>query len=506
MMPANVDVAYNEYIEKMNDDKFIESSLDGEIYKYDFEDSKDKIENSDCIYNLFQVEQNIISKLMVDWKNPEVPDYFNNYFEQRPDVKLLYDEYVTLFKEVKLEYKQLLIPYDIIKTCYETSNMELYKEKYEILSKSKEDLENQIQNLTEKLNVIFNNANDYMETIVKLRELKNQINYFEKKYRHYIADETLLEQKIENKSSISDVAYYSKLKQEIINYKMLLIEKDAYQEKLSNHICSAITMDDVSDKYNGYDSTIGIVPAGEWDTHKNSNYSGYGYETGMLGSFEGPQGKETGYDSRKGATKSNYKDPDRALLKLLSEVTDKEGNLLYPMSSFEKDGEYYYHIFGVNDDGSIDWSKSDNPRFGCKMLGNYLIVGCDQKFNRSRGSKLITSLGPAIVFDYGEIEDLEADPSHIDISMDEVLFWLRDFSHNEGRYVVSMAGIYDWCTTSDYRGTVDFHYEHMERNYVNNLNVMYGSNLVCFFDNDDFEDETTFASQEDFVKELTYSR
>ena len=506
MMQANADVTYNEYIEKKNDDNFIESSLDGEIYKYDFENSEDKLLNNSEIYNLFEIEKNIYSNLMVDWKNPNAPDNILKYIDQRPDVKLLYDEYIVSFNNTLNEYKQLLIPYDIFKTCFLTTEDGLYKEKYEILSASKEQLEQELQRLTDKLNVIFENANDYINTTNKLKELKKQISDFEKKYRSFIDDETLLEQKIANKSSVSDIAYYSKIKNEILNYKMLLIEKTAYEERLENHICSAITMDDVSDKYKGYDSTTGVVPAGEWDTHKNSNYYGYGYETGMLGSFEGPQGKETGYDSRKGATKLNYKDPDRALLKLLSEVTDKDGNILYSMSSFEKGGEYYYHIFGVNDDGSIDWSKSKNPRFGCKMLGNYLIVGCDQQFNRSRGSKLITSLGPAIVFDYGEIEDLEADPSHIDISMDEVLFWLRDFSHNEGRYVVSMAGIYEWCTTSDYRGTVDFHYEHMERNYVNNLNVMYGVNLDCFFDNDDFEDETTFASQEDFVKELTYSR
>lgn len=502
-MVANTDVSYNEYMDKMYDDNLNDISLDSEFCKYDFETSNNRLVNN-ATYNLFEIDKEIFSNLKVDWNNPNVPKFYLKYFDQRPDMKLLYDEYLDKFNNALIEYKEILIPYDIMKSCVESSDNEIYKEKYKNLASSKEKLEQDISFATDKINGIFEKANDYMDALTKLSSIKEQIRLLEQKYHTFINGDISVDEFFANKECISDVAYYSKIKSEILKYKMLLLEKDAYEDKVNNHICSAITMDDVSDKYKGYDSTIGVVPAGEWDTHKNANYYGTGYETGMLGSFEGPQGKETGYDSRKGATKANYKDPDRALLKLLSEVCDKNGNILYPLSSFEKGGEYYYHIFGVNDDGSIDWSKSDNPRFGCKMLGNYLIVGCDQKFNRERGSKLITSLGPAIVFDYGVIEDLEADPSHIDISMDEVLFWLRDFSHNEGRYVMSLAGIYEWCTTNSYRGTVDFHYEHMERNYVNNLNVMYGTNLDCFFDNNDFKDETTFESQNQFVYELTY--
>ena len=137
------------------------------------------------------------------------------------------------------------------------------------------------------------------------------------------------------------------------------------------------------------------------------------------------------------------------------------------------------------------------------MLGNYLVVGCDQRINRERGSKVMTSLGPAIVFDYGEIDDLEEDPSHIDISMDEVLFWLKDFSHNQDKQVESLAGIYDWCTPKNYVGMIDKNYEHMERNYVNNISVTFGMDFTCVFDREDFENVTHYDSQEEFVYTLT---
>ena len=90
--------------------------------------------------------------------------------------------------------------------------------------------------------------------------------------------------------------------------------------------------------------------------------------------------------------------------------------------------------------------------------------------------------------------------------MDEVLFWLKDFSHNQDLAIESVSGIYDWCTTDSYTGIIDESYEIMERNYVNNLNVNYDANLICVFDREDFSDETNFENQNDFVYQLTFKR
>lgn len=466
-MDANIDYYYDEYGD-ITDGRYMFLEVNGQIYVYDFE----KLDSNPLILN-------DIHEFSTNYA-------FARYFEQRPDVKQLYIDINESLRKSKKIYDDLIIKV----------NNELNTD----LESEKANLEMEISELENKKDEIISDVYDYCDCLTRLEEVNKELKKYEQWSINLLG---ICDEKIKSNSSISDLMYYSNLKLEFQKYDLLLQKKQAYEDEVKRYITSAISLDDVKSQLKGYNSSKGIVPAGEWDTWINSKYTGYGYETGMIGSFEGPQGKETGYDSRKGDEKLNYKDPDRSLLKFLSEVTDKYGNILYPAQSFEKGGKYYYHIFGVNDDGSINFDLIDNPRFGCKMLGNYLLVGADQRLNRERGSKVMTSLGPAIIFDYGKIEDLNEDPSHIDISMDEVLFWLKDFSHNENRKVESLAGIYEWCTTNSYDGTIDFNYEHMERNYVNNLNVKYNANLSCIFDYDDFKNETCYDNQEQFVYTLS---
>lgn len=489
---ANIDYYYQEYKNNQNNNSL---NVNGQLYEYSIMDKYD-YEKSDSYNNAFN---------NFGMKNLENYDkHVRNYLEQRPDIKILYDEIIKNLSEYRKKYFDNLKNIEYIsKQLNYCSDIELLV-KYRKFLDEQENIQNQILLLESKKCKYDVDGYNYNKIIFGLRKVNLKINSYLKKNDFDI--EISYDELINDDSSISDIQYYSRKKAKQNEYNELIKQKQLLEERYTNYICSAISLKDIKDKLTGYNSSCGKVPAGEWDTWKNPNYVGEGYETGLLGSFEGPQGKETGYDSRKGAEKTNYKDPDSALLMLLSDVTDSEGNKLYPMGSFKKGGEYYYHIFGVNDDGSINWNLIDNPRFGCKMLGNYLVVGCDQRINRERGSKVMTSLGPAIVFDYGEIPDLEEDPSHIDISMDEVLFWLKDFSHNQDKQVESLAGIYDWCTPKSYVGMIDKDYEHMERNYVNNISVTFGVDFTCVFDREDFDNVTHYDSQEDFVYTMTYKQ
>lgn len=451
--------------------------------------------------------RNINAKMMVDQYNSideneeeySKMDFYFNYFEQRPDIKILYEDLNKLLAENKPKKAFLEKKLTIIET-YMPKNLKKYSKEHDELIKELEKSSEIIDFCNEKLDSIISDIYEYNNLLISLHYAENKLGKYPE-----IEDKPYAEM-FASASSVSDKIYYSQLAQTQSEVNKIKEEIETIKSGMASYQTAAITLDDIKYHLKGYNSSCGNVPAGEWDTWKNPKYEGSGYVTGLIGSFEGPSGKETGYDSRKGAEKSNYKDPDRALLKLLAQVTDKDGNYLYPMSSFRKGGEYYYHIFGVNDDGSINWNLIDNPRFGCKMLGNYLIVGGDQRLKRNRGSKVMTSLGPAIAFDCGDIDDLVEDPGHIDISMDEVLFWLRDFSHNQDLYIETVSGIYDWCTTDSYKGIIDESYEIMERNYVNNLNVTYDANLICVFDREDFVDETNFENQNDFVYQLTYKR
>lgn len=461
MQDANVDYIYEEYKDQVENENSV--TINGQNYEfnaYDFEKSSYYVNkyNNDNNYNMFY------------------ESYVEKYLEQRPDLNILYDEIIKQLNDYRYEYFELLEQYGLLFNLLNNFFTENLIEKYNELNLKKEELENKILLLESKKCEYMIDGYNYSIKLSKINNINDNIELL-----------------------LNDTNSYDDEK-----YSSLLEEKEFLEQELEKYICSSISLDDIKDKLKNYNSSFGKVPAGEWDTWTNPKYEGYGYETGMTGSFEGPQGKETGYDSRKGAIKTNYKNPDSSLLQFLSNVTDSEGKILYPIESFEKGGEFYYHIFGVNDDGSINKDLINNPRFGCKMLGNYLLVGADQRLNRERGSKVMTSLGPAIVFDYGTIDDTSIDPGHIDISMDEVLFWLKDFSHNKDKKIESLAGVYDWCTSYDYSGTIDINYEHMERNYVSNLNMASNGNLICIFDRDDFENETSYNSQEEFVYSLKY--
>lgn len=563
MENANMDYAYIEYADKLNDNNTVCINSNGMMYEYELgtkkanviepmsyrnikktlgSDSKQEKDNQLIDYTNSEYaikvsekyniknKSHVVSEIKsISYRNARKSLTLNNdaktkteqiyeqvkekysyeemyceaYFEQRPDVKIVYEKLVNLIEENNEEINKVNIEIDNIEqVMLHVSNDEI-KLKYDELLNKKEKLQSERMSYIERKYKYMQDIYDYNNLIIELDELNNKIYEYEQE-RPEVLLEIFYDEIINNTESDSDKAYYSKLKRDKEKYLLMLEKKEIYEQKIKEYICSSITLDDISDELKNYNSSIGKVPAGQWDTWTNKKYLGYGYITGLTGAFEGPQGKETGYDSRKGDTKANYKDPDRSLLIFLSQVTDSNGNILYPMESFEKGGEYYYHIFGVNDDGSINWNLVDNPRFGCKMLGDYLIVGCDQRFNRERGSKVMTSMGPGISFDCGTIEDLEEDPAHIDISMDEVLFWLKNFSHNQDKTVESLTGIYDWCTPEDFDGLIDENYEHMERNYVNNINVTFNTNYICIFDRDDFEDSTSYDSQEEFVYKLPF--
>ena len=413
---------------------------------------------------------------------------FGIFFEQRPDLSFLYDEILKRLFNIKDE---LLALEDEIGNYTDEEKIEKEQD-YSALLAKKDVLIEERDTLNNRRDEIVMMAIDYLSKMDTLKQKKSELSEIENTNRK-------LEKEMDNSSN----AYYAKLFSDN-GLKISNLEEEILQleNELYNFINESIGVEDVKFLWNGYNSAYGYVPAGEWDTWLNPNYAGEGHLTGLLGSFQGMQGTETGYDSRKGAEKLNYGDPDRALLKLLSQVTDSEGNLLYPIESFEKGGKYYYHIFGVNDDGTINYDLIDNPRFGLKMLGNFFIVGGDQRLLRERGSLVLTSLGPAIVIDNGKIPDLSIDPNHIDMSMDEVLFWLKNYSHNSDLIVNSMAGIYEWCTPEGFDGTIDVSYEIMERNYVNNLCELYDVSLICFFDRDEFFTDTTYDNQDDFVLKL----
>jgi len=512
MPDANIDYSYNEYTNLNNEEDSIKVEVNGEVLEFDIPKVTTIIESSTPPIT----ETNHVSdtkygvKLQEDFdekKEYEEPTkeerYLNRFFEQRPDVKIIYDEIENNIANNISTYVKA-IDYKIKMEYYlidnESKELEECLDQLRIIINAIRE-ENIL--LFEKKSSIKNEAFGYNKVAEKLDALKEKIQFFQCCHP-YLEPGMTYEDVLEVLPEDFDEKYLPVYEKGAVLFEELLKEQAEYQEEVLSYISKAITMDDIRDKIKGYNSLIGLVPAGEWDACINPNYDGEGYVTGLAGSYEGPQGKETGYDSRKGDEKLNYKDPDRSLLKLLSLVTDSDGNQLYPMESFEKGGEYYYHIFGVNDDGTINWDLIDNPRFGCKMLGDYLIVGGDQREHRERGSKVMTSIGPAIVFDYGTIDDLYEDPSHIDISMDEVLFWLKDFSHNQNREIESLAGIYDWCTTEDFDGLVDIDYECMERNYVNNINVTYNKNYKCIFDREDFDDTKNYDSQEEFVYSLKY--
>ena len=501
MPDANVDYSYNEYANQMNDDNFVELNINGETLSFDLSDNEiiatpeSSFSTSDTKYDI-EIEEEF-DEISTDQMR------HNRFFEQRPDVKIIYDQLeeniannITIYVKVS---SYLLKLEDYLST---NDDAEL-QEKYDQLVELIELIKNENELLFSKKASISREVNGYNYIAEELDKVNERIKFFNCCFPE-IEPGMTYEDVLATLTDTSDEKYLDYLKRGTEVYPELLNEQSSLQEQLLPYITASITLDDIQDQIKGYNSLIGLVPAGEWDACINPKYDGEGYVTGMAGSFEGPQGKETGYDSRKGDGKANYKDPDRTLLEYLSLVTDDDGNQLYPMESFEKGGKYYYHIFGVNDDGTINWDLIDNPRFGCKMLGDYLIVGGDQTEHRERGSKVMTSIGPAIVFDYGTIPDLQEDPSHIDISMDEVLFWLKNFSHNQDRSIETLAGIYDWCTEEGFTGLVDLDYEHMERNYVNNLNVTYNQNLTCIFDRDDFDDCKNYSSQEEFAYRLRF--
>lgn len=453
----------------------------GVVYLSDDDVEDEKVEvmkEFDNTDKLFDIDNNYNDSFIL----------FEDLFEQRPDLNILFDK--LLYKIVDLNMEIDLGNNEIKKflSCEDANNSDMYNSLLEENNKLIEER----NILVNRKNDIVNMAIDYMSKKESLSKLRDELDKLER-------NNNQMNKQID---SASDV-YTAKLmvlndsKIDELENQIVTLERELY-----DIINSSIGIDDIKFLWNGYNSAYGYVPAGEWDSWLNPNYLGEGYLTGLGGSFQGMQGTETGYDSRKGALKSDYGDPDRALLKLLSQVTDFEGNYLYPMESFEKGGKYYYHIFGVNDDGTINYDLIDNPRFGLKMLGNYFIVGGDQRLLRERGSLVLTTLGPAIVIDNGKVDDLEADPNHIDMSMDEVLFWLKKYSHNSDKIVKSMAGIYKWCTPEDFDGVVDVSYEIMERNYVNNLNVQYDLELICFFDREQFSTETNYQSQDEFVLKL----
>ena len=508
-----MDCSYNEYVDQMDNDNLIDIEHDGLVYRFDInnEDKKCYEVMDSKIYKYTFKPEGTVTSSAFEYLEPKKYLYqyslFRNYFEQRPDAELVYYDTNEKLEKLSVEYDNIKTSLTLIEAILNYSNYDEVKEQYDIVLSEKDRVESLIIKYEQRMDKIINDIFDYNDSIDELKVINNKIQQFEYDNIDLESSEYYQEQ-LETKTSQDDIEYYSSLVSLAQRHELMIEKRELLNQKIRNHICSAVTLNDIDDELKGYNSSYGIVPAGEWDTFNNPYYEGEGCITGLIGAYEGPQGRETGYDSRKGYEKLNYKDPDRALLKLLSEVTDENGNILYPMESFEKGGEYYYHIFGVNYDGSINWNLVNNPRFGCKMLGNYMIVGVGPNsddgncYNRLRGSKVVTSSGLAIVVDYGARSEIETDLGHIDINVDEVLFWLKDFSHNQDRQVQSLAGIYDWCTPEDYCGTVDVNYEHMERNYVNNLNEMYNTNFICIFDREDFENETSYDNQEEFVYKL----
>ena len=406
------------------------------------------------------------------------------------------------------QYPELEKEYIRLKRTYEGMKNSGVADKFEGAKVELDRIEKELQAFKEasqKLYELNQNKAELLEYLELVEQFNNATNDADK--AHYAS---LLNQKKNSMVAHNFILNVKDLDAAIIEVSKILNVQPATIEEYSEPDPFADTeIDHIKPQES---SGGGTIHGGELDPNVR-DWDSSRHHTGMGGSFEGPQGTETAYDARliPKYPKADYSKPDNALLKqLMNYAKDANDNLLFPPVNglsedelldyyFGKGAPYEYHIYGVNEDGTIDQSKINDPKFGLKMLGNYIMVGTgvvNGQQQRELGSFVITSNSngqefPGIVVDTGETKTT----THIDMSMDQILYHLRHFAVNRNLEVKSLAGFYSWCTPADFKGPLDRAYEMMFRRYCRN------TGQACPLDSPNFpyRDYLNFSSQADFV-------
>jgi len=72
----------------------------------------------------------------------------------------------------------------------------------------------------------------------------------------------------------------------------------------------------------------------------------------------------------------------------------------------ETTANYEYHIYGIDENGNVIESLKEDPKFGMKMFGNYIILGDSNGLIKPQSAELPSLLGNIVITESGQVVNI----------------------------------------------------------------------------------------------------